>query len=455
MTRRFALNAVAFTILLGIFATPVLSQNKPLTLDQCVSIAQERNSQIATSRYQVKIAESNVTSQRSALLPSVSASLYSGQTRVGPSEYLDRVPTGLDENGNVTYAIKKAVSDEVSYNSNNMSFRLSQQIFDFGQTYNNIKQSTASRDATEKMLESTVQSTIYNVHNAYFNLLKAQRLVEVYEESVKQYEEQLKRSESMYEIGSVAQADVYRSQSTLGREKISLLSQKSIVEEARTNLNIILGRKADTPLDIVDMEDVGPAKVYNFDDVLGRALAANPNMQRYKSEMIAASHGRKSAKYAFLPTVSASASYARRNDQLDRVYTGFDKDWTISFGISLDYNLFSGFRDAANVERQTYNYRIASENLDYTQRDIKRQVVNALNNLEAYRQIANINQSNLLSSKEDLRLAQERYRVGAGTLLDVLTAQSILTSAKSTLVRAKYDTKIYEAQLASLMGDLK
>ncbi|MCA9732495.1 MAG: TolC family protein [Deferribacteres bacterium] len=455
MSHQSVLNAVIITCAFGMFTNPVFSQNQPLTLEQCVKMAQDKNSQIAASRYQVKIAESNVTTQRSALLPSISASLYSGQTRVGPSEYLDRVPTGLDANGNVTYDIKKAVSDEVHFNSNNMSFRLSQQLFDFGQTYNNIKQSTANKDATEMALESTVQSTIYNVHNAYYSLLKAQQLVEVYEESVKQYEEQLKRTESMYEIGSVAQADVYRSQSTLGREKISLLGQKAAVEEARTNLNIILGNRADTPLEVVDMVDIGQARAYNLEEVLNRSLAANPDIQRYKSEMIAATHGRKSAKYAFLPTLSASASYGRRNDQLERVYTGFDKDWTISFGISLDYNLFSGFRDAASVDRQTYNYRISAENLDYTERDIKRKVINALNNLEAYRQIANINQSNLLSSKEDLRLAQERYRVGAGTLLDVLTAQANLTSAKSTLVRAKYDMKIYEAQLASLTGELK
>ncbi len=455
MVRRLIVTLLAVTVIFVMTHQTSFAQSKTLNLKQCVDIALENNSQILTSKYQVKIAEANVTSQRSALLPTVTTNLYSGQTRVGPSEYLDRVPTGLDNNGNVVYEIKKAVSEQIKFNNNNMSFRLSQQIFDFGQTYNNIRQSTASREASKSKLKSTVQSTVYSVYDAYYGLLKAQRLVEVYEESVKQYEENLKRTQSMYEIGSVAQGDVFKSQSSLGSEKIKLITQKNVVREAQANLNVIIGRRADTPVEVVDLPDVEQPRVYTFAEVLNKAVNYNPDLRRYKAEMASANHGRKSAKLAYLPTLSANASYQRRNDEISRVYSAFNKDWTISFGISLDYDLFSGMRDAAEVSRQTYNYRIAAENLDYTRRDIKRQVINALNGLEAYREIANINQNTLQAAQEDLRLARERYRVGAGTLLDVLTAQSSLTSAKSTLVRAKYDMKIYEAQLASLTGELE
>ena len=456
MVRRFFAIIMMVSFMLTIPAQSALSQNKPLNLKDCVNIALKNNSQIHTSKFQLKIAEANVTSQRMALLPSLNASLYSGQTRVGPSEYLDRVPTGLDENGNVVYDIKKAVSEEIHFNNNNMRFTLNQQIFDFGKTYNNIRNSTALREAEKNKLKSTIQSTIYNVNNAYYSLLKAQRLVEVYEESVLQYEENLKRTQSMYEIGSVAQADVYKSQSTLGSEKIKLITQRNVVREAKTNLNVILGRKADSPVDVVDLADVDQPKEFTFEEVLNKAVTSNPELHRFKAEMAAANHGRMSAKLNYLPTISASASYQRRNDEINRVYSGFNKDWTISFGINLSYEFFNtSRRDETALARQTYNYRIAAENLEYTHRDIKRQVINALNGLEAYREIANINQNNLLASQEDLRLAQERYRVGAGTLLDVLTAQSSLTSAKSTLVRAKYDMKIYEAQLASLTGELE
>jgi outer membrane protein TolC len=61
----------------------------------------------------------------------------------------------------------------------------------------------------------------------------------------------------------------------------------------------------------------------------------------------------------------------------------------------------------------------------------------------------------LISAQEDLRLAQERYRVGAGTLLDIINAQVNVTRAKTTLVQAKYDSMIAQASLEAAMGVLQ
>lgn len=453
MLRRFTFITLFF-VLFGFVA--LQAQTTPLTLKECVQIAMENNSNVVNAQHQVKISDASVTIARSALLPNVSANLNSGQWRIGPSEYLQEVPVKFDPvtQEPIEYQTRRISVPSSSRNTNSMRVSAGITVFDFGATYNSIKQTTASRNATKSSLQGIEQNTVFLVHQAYYDLLKAQRLVEVQEESVKQNEEQLKRTQSMYEIGSVAQADVYKSESNLGSAKINLITQKNSVRAAQANLNVVLGRPADMEISVVDLPDVTQPREYAMDNVLQKAESTNPDMQRFRFQMAAANHGRKSAKAAYLPTISASASYSRSNDEIDRVYTGFDKDWNISFGVSLNYNLFSGFRDMADVARQTYNYRIAAENLDQTRRDIKRSVIVALNNLQAYKEIAEINQAILLSSQEDLRLAQERYRVGAGTLLDVLTAQSSLTSSRSTLVRAKYDMKIYEAQLASLMGEL-
>jgi len=66
-----------------------------------------------------------------------------------------------------------------------------------------------------------------------------------------------------------------------------------------------------------------------------------------------------------------------------------------------------------------------------------------------------INEINILSAQEDLRLAQEMYRLNSATLLDVLDAQVAFTKAQGNLVTTKYDAKIAEVQLAYLMGILQ
>jgi outer membrane protein TolC len=74
--------------------------------------------------------------------------------------------------------------------------------------------------------------------------------------------------------------------------------------------------------------------------------------------------------------------------------------------------------------------------------------------LEALQEIASVNRDNLLAAEEDLRLAEERYRVGSGTLLEINDARVAVTRAKQIVVGAKYDSQVARATLEALMGTL-
>ena len=292
------------------------------------------------------------------------------------------------------------------------------------------------------------------MHERYYQLLKDLRLVEVFREAANLSEEQLKRTQSMFEIGSVSQGDVFRAKTTFGTDKISLIQQENAVKNSRAALNVALGRAADAPLEIADFAEVEVPRTYEMNQVMQTAVQNNPNLKRYEASMSAASYGVKVGKAQYLPSVNFSASYRRSDQEASKVYSDLDKNFTASIGLGVDLNLFNGFADKARVDREAANYHIARENMIEQERLIGQQVQQALLALEAWSEISAINNDNLVSAQEDLRLAQERYRVGAGTLLDIITAQTSLTRAKSTLIRAKYDARISEAQLKEAMGTL-
>ncbi|RME00827.1 MAG: TolC family protein [Calditrichaeota bacterium] len=456
---RFKFQIIFIAIFVMVLGRPALSQmdnTGPLTLDQCVKIAMEKNAQVLIAKRRVGIAQTSVMTARSAILPRVNSTFSSGQFRSGPRTIKTDVPVGVDPvTGAVRYEQREIVQGGVTRDSHSMRFTLNQTIFDFGQSYNNIRSARASKDAAEYTFEDTRQNIILQVYQRYYQLLKDLRLLEVYQEAVRSSEEQLKRTQSMYEIGSVAQADVYRAQTTLGQDRINLIQQENAVKNSRAALNVVLGRNADAPLDIVDIEEVKSPREYKMEEVIKVALQNNPQIHRFKAEMMAASYGAKAAKARYLPAINGSVSYARDNTDINKVYTGYDKNYNITFGINLSLNLFNGFSDAAAVERESLNYRIAQENLREQERLLRQNVQTALLSLQAWKQISKINQVNLKSAQEELRLAQERYRVGAGTLLELITAQVNLTRAKATLVQAKYDTKVAEAVLQAAMGMLK
>lgn len=70
----------------------------------------------------------------------------------------------------------------------------------------------------------------------------------------------------------------------------------------------------------------------------------------------------------------------------------------------------------------------------------------SVDNFNSYLDIIDINEDNLEAAQEEHRLASERYRIGSGTSLEVREAQVNLTRAEQTLVAAKYNARMSQAQ---------
>lgn len=432
-------------------------QGEALSLKECIRIALARNSQLKNAERRVNLAGAGVTSAWSGVLPSLSSNFSSTrifQADQGP--YLMDVPAGFDTaTGRIIYKQMEIIQESYYRNTHSAGLSLHQLIYDGGQWWNCIKQANASYRAAEHSLQATRQSVILNVMQKYFQLLKAMRLQQVYEEAVRSSQEQLKKAQSMFEIGSVAQIDVYKAKVNLGNNQINLIKQKNLVAVAKADLNVALGRDPDAPIKIMeDNIEIKPMEI-TLDQAIAKAMENNPELKRLQEEVKSASYALKVAKGDYLPKISASVGYSRYNTIFDRVYGGFDKNYSVRFSLQVSFDLFNGFRTQANVEQGSINYQIAKESLIEKKRNLKLEVKKAFLDFEAFKRIMEINKENVISAEEDLRLARERYRVGAGTMLEVIDAQVALTRARSQLISAKYDALIAQAQLKAAMGILE
>jgi len=446
-----------FSIAALVVANAAFAQNgRPLTLEECVEMAIRNNSQVLNAERRMHQAGTNVVTARAGILPSINSSFSTGQFQQGDRESKIDVPVEFDPitREPTKYEQRNIIQQGSTRNTNSMSVTAQMTVFDFGQSWNRIRQANASQEASSFSYHSTRQTTIALVHLRYFDHLKAVRLLDVQQEAVKSNEEQLKRTETMYEIGSVAQGDVFRQRTVLGNSRITLINQQNTVANARAGLNVVLGRPASAELAISDVETAGDAKDYTVEEVMKVASEKNPELQGLVKSMRAAELGASVARVNYLPSLGARITYSRDNPLLDKVYSNFGQNYSVNLGASLSFNIFNGFLDQAEVERQNLNYQIAQENLVDRQRNIQLEVERALLAMQAWRDITAINEENLKSANEDLRLAQERYRVGAGTLLDIITAQFNLTNAKATLISAKYEMMSARASLYASMGIL-
>ncbi|HEX9653820.1 MAG TPA: TolC family protein [bacterium] len=457
------------------FGSAFAQNGKALSLQECIQIALKNNSDFKNAAYQVDRVGADVTASYSTILPRIGSSFQMDRSTVGSSTNLRNIPqvtevTLLDVNnqpvalsvplidpatGQQVVQRVESTSRTQSFNNHTFSISYNQTLWDFGRSIQTIKQAKAGFEASSQNLTAARQAVYSTVNQRYLELLKAIKLEQEFQEAVERSKEQLRRTQSMYEIGSVALIDVYRQEVILGTDEVSLINQRNAVLIAKGNLNVTLGQDPEEPIDIMEVEISAEPPTFTLDEAIATAGQNNPDLRRFEYEMKSAEHGRKSAKARFLPAIGVGAVYSRDNEQFNRVYGNFSENYFINVGATLDFNIFNGFSDRAEVSRQTANYSIARESHLNRQRTLRLQVKQAYLNLKAYQEITVINERNLRSAEEDNRLAQERYRVGAGTQLEVTDAQVSLTRARVNLVNVRYDALIAQAQLQAAMGTIE
>jgi outer membrane protein len=177
-----------------------------------------------------------------------------------------------------------------------------------------------------------------------------------------------------------------------------------------------------------------------------------PAVQQAQANLDAAQEARKASKATYLP--SLSASYSRNGSGTDPRF-GFGEDpFTYSGRLSfqLSYPIFNNFQR----EEQVVRAKVAEVNAQATFRDTQLAAVQVLTqNIGALRgasQRVAIQVASVAAAREDVRVQQQRYNIGASTLLDLITSQAALATAEQALIQARFDYRVARAQLEALIG---
>jgi outer membrane protein TolC len=427
------------------------AQSETLTLDNCIQIALKNNPSIIKSINLNKSADEDVLGSYAGILPTVSLSASTGRAEAGQSEREGDTPIGFDSLGNVIYERKIITQDGYITNFNNFGLSVNQTLFDGGEWWQAIDYAKTMKRYSDYNLESVSNNTVFIVQQAFFDLLKQENLLEVNQLAVGRSEDNLNKTDKMFELGAVAKIDVFRSRVNLGNDKIQMLLQKNAVSAARQNLNLAMGRDPRTPIAIEPEFDL-PDSFQGIEELYQQAMNSNPEVKMGEEDIRAYDLNISRSYAALWPALGAFFSYNRRHEDIERVYRNFDKNWSMNWGISLQVNLFNGFTDKVRIQKSKLLMRNAQETYEENKRALKSDIALLVDNFNSYLDIIEINEQNLEAAKEEFRLAEERYRIGSGTALEVREAQVNLTRAEETLVAAKYNARMTQAQLEQSMG---
>jgi len=442
MGKRITVTGILALFFLGIFPGVIFGQtnsDSTLTLDECIQIAMQNKVDVKIAKEQVGVAEAQQQSALGNYFPNVSMSVRGSHTEQGQGK---RFFSGFEY-----------TSEAFGRDYYNAGLDINETVYNGFAVHNTRKLANLNYDQAQVGFLSTKQQVILNVTKSYLDVLRAKELVRVYEKTLESSQAQVNLVKERYNLGAVAQTDVYKAQTRAGNDKINLLQQKNTLDLQKRNLNFAMGRNPMEHIVLPEFEYASPA-IPAEKTAKVEALQANKDLRSMELDVRKSRANLAIARSNLIPSVGAFFSYGRTGFRLNELYTGLDKNWSYSYGLNVSIPIFSRFNSSTQIKTRQADVSIAQKRFVDAKLQVEMQVSNLIQQLKTYGEIIDLNQLNLQSAEEDLRLAREQYNVGQATLLDVLDAQANLTNAQRILVYAKFDAKNLEYQLQAVLGKL-
>ena len=414
----------------------VLAQAKILTLAEATSLALEQNIDVIQTQNNIESAKSQVLSAWGGYLPNLSASGSWSRTqsqRTGTSvQIIEGIP--------VTSQTESFGVD----NSFNTGLNSSLTIFDGLARESNLSAAKSRNVVVENTALRTRQAVVYSVTAGYLNVIRTRELVKVAEENLKRDERQLERITESNRVGALSLADVYRQQSQVANDELDVINAQNNYEKSKADLVALIGLSASEEYDFVDPSlralldstevQATMARYADVGKLAKVALSARPDYLAAGKNYEAAESGVTSASAGYWPSLSAFGSYGNFANEMDQL--AVNRNYTLNWGLSLRWNLFDRFLTNQSVQSAMVNSRNAQVNLIQAEKDISVEVKKALLDLESARKSWDVSLKVLKSATEDRKIAEERYNLGAGTLLDLLVANATYVGAQATQINA-------------------
>ena len=409
------------------------AQIPKLTLEQAITKANLVQPVVIQAGTTVRNAQARQRSATGAFLPSLTLS-GSRNDNFSEGQQLDPSTGQFTTSGSSTRSAGATVSSSVD-------------LFAGFRRTGEKRAANANRSAADAGLINARYQQQLTTTNQFFDVLAAEELLQVREASVRRAEEQLKVAVALLHAGRGIRPDSLRSLVTLGNAQLQLVNAQAALATAQANLGRTVGE--DGPVGAVE-DSTLYALLPSVDTVALRreALENAPSVKASEASALAARASVTVSKAGYYPTLSLSGS-ASLNGSSRNDYN-FLQSRQVSLG--LNWPIFNRFQR----EQGVVNALTSLENAEASAADARRLVLAnmtaAISALDAARLRIGITQISVLAGQEDLRVQQERYRLGASTIVDVLTSQEALNQAEVDAVTARFDYVRARAQIAALIG---
>jgi outer membrane protein TolC len=311
--------------------------------------------------------------------------------------------------------------------------------------FSDLKGAKLGVEASSARYRQAEYQTVEAVKIAYYNAVARRELLRVEGDRVQRQEDQLSFVNQQLELGRATRSDVLRSQVDLNNARVALLNAENAARASTYTLAEAVGM-AEPLAPEAEADLTGTDVRVDEGEIMARAMIGAPSLVSARADAAAAGMGVASARSSYLPSLRLSGGWAWSNSD----FPPQNRSWSLSLSGSLP--IFDGFSRENTLYRAQAQRDQAVAGERAAEIGLRKDIDAALGTITAAQASIGLADQTVELSAEDLRVTQERYRLGLATILDLQSAQITLRQAEVDLISRQFDYQIGLARLEALLG---
>ncbi len=397
-----------------------------ITLKQAEALAIKSNPQISVGRL-IALASQQVTREvRSNLWPTLTGDLTGVDAQSG-----SRITAG-------------ALNNPIIYERAAAGVVVSQLITDFGRTTNLVSSANYAAKAENQNALATREQILLEVDKAFYNALQAQAVLTVARQTVDQRQTVADQVGALFKSKLKSELDFSFASVNLAQARLLLLDAQNNQDAALATLSMVLGFPAVQNFQLVEETSSLNQPPGNVNDLITQALAVRPEILSLQFQYQSARKFQTAQRDLLFPSIRAlgavgdtpigNPAVAPSPSALNNTYG--------AVGANVEIPLFNGFLYTAKAREASLRAQATQERLVDMRNLISRDVRTGwLNANTAFQRLA-VTQQLLQQAELALSLAQSRYKLGLGSIVELSQAQLQQTQAQITDAQAGYDYRL-------------
>jgi len=420
---RGVVGLVLLVVLASVVEPLGAQEARRVTLEEALGLARRNSPTLEQAQSAVEIAEFGRLTAWGQFLPDLNLSYQYNNSSSGRLD-----PTG----------------QAITTTSYSAQLGGSLELFSGFRRFADLKGANLGVDLRNAQYRQSAYVTQEAVKISYFNAVATRELVRVELDRLSRQEDQLRFVEQQLELGRATRSDLLRSQVDLNNAKVALLNAENSAQNARYALAEAVGLMVPLEPETTEM-DAAPF-TWDMGELMAMGMAGAPGLVSARAQAEADLTAVASAKSAYLPSLRFNGGWAWSNSE----FPPQNRSWSLS--LSGSYPLFNGF----SRENQLYTAKARADISRSAERaeelQLRKDIDGAYGTTMAAQASRGLAEQTVDLSREDLRVSQERYRLGLATILDLQSAQITLLQAEVDLIRAQFDYQLGLARLEALLG---